>query len=191
MPETRGNDPKLDLAAEILRRRGTFQLKAWGTSMLPSVWPGDLLTIQGVACDEVVRGDIVLVLRGDRFFIHRLVEKRSGQDCISWITRGDAMPQSDPPASTSQILGRVMGIRRANRTFVPTRQFSLLDSGLAWMLCRSNKLRNLTLRIRAARLSVGSMRVGQVFRDVFGAACGIPSSSRSQVFPHGYRRHDR
>ena len=53
MPEDR-EDLKLGLAAEMLRCHGTIYLKAWGTSMLPSVWPGDLLTIQGAAYDEVV-----------------------------------------------------------------------------------------------------------------------------------------
>ena len=64
-------DTKLGLAAELLRGGGTVHLKAWGTSMLPSVWPGDLLTIQSAADDEVVPGDIVLVLRDNRFFVHR------------------------------------------------------------------------------------------------------------------------
>jgi hypothetical protein len=191
IPEAREDDPKLDLAAEILRRCGTVQLKAWGTSMLPSVWPGDLLTIQSVAYDQVVRGDILLVLRDNRFFIHRLVETRLREDCISWITRGDAMPQSDPPASASQMLGRVVGIRRANRTLVPSRQLSLLNSGLAWTLCRWNKFRNLTLRIRGARTSVGSMRAGKFFRGVFRAVCEIPMPFHRVILTNDdNRRHD-
>lgn len=178
MPEAR-EDPKLGLAAEMLRRRGTVQLKAWGTSMLPSVWPGDLLTIQSVAYDEVVPGDIVLVLRDNRFFVHRLIERRRGQDCILWITRGDAMPQSDPPAS--ELLGRVAGIHRANRSFVPSRQVPLLYSGLAWMQRRSDRFRNLMLHIHAARLRVGPTRAGQFFRGVFGAVRGIPGTSLSHT----------
>src|SRR5208283_2572418 len=87
-------DAMLDLATEMLRCRRTVSLKAWGTSMLPAVWPGDLLTIQSTAYDEVVPGDIVLVLRNNRFFVHRLVESRRDQDCLWWITRGDAMPHS-------------------------------------------------------------------------------------------------
>ena len=74
--------------------------------MLPAVWPGDLLTIQSAAHEEVVRGDIVLVLRGKRFFVHRTIELQRGQDRFSWITRGDAMPHNDPPAAESELLGR-------------------------------------------------------------------------------------
>jgi hypothetical protein len=112
-------DHKLELTAEMLRCRGTVQLRAWGTSMLPSVWPGDVLTIQGVAHDELVPGDIVLALRDNRFFVHRLIERRELQDCTLWITRGDAMPCNDPPSTALGLLGRVASILRANRSFVP------------------------------------------------------------------------
>ncbi len=151
MPEN-PEDPKLGLAAEMLRSRGTVRLRAWGASMLPSVWPGDLLSIESAAHDEVVPGDIVLVMRENRFVIHRLVETLRDQDRFLWITRGDAMPHNDPPAAESELLGRVAGVCRAHRSFVPSRRVSLLDSALAWMLCRWDRFRNLALRIHAARL---------------------------------------
>lgn len=151
-----GADAKLVLAAEMLRCRDTVQLKAWGTSMLPSVWPGDRLTIQSVAYDGVVPGDIVLVLRDNRFFIHRLVEKRRDEDCISWVTRGDAMPHDDPPAAAAELLGRVAGIRRGRRSFVPGRRVAAFHFALGWMLCRWDRFRNLALRIHAARLEAGT-----------------------------------
>jgi len=138
----------------MLRGGGTVQLKAWGSSMLPSVWPGDLLTIQSAAHDEVVPGDIVLVLRDHRFFVHRLLETRPVKDRLLWITRGDAMPQDDPPAAASELLGRVAGITRASRSFVPSRRVSPLRFALAKMLCHSDRLRVLALRIHAARQAV-------------------------------------
>jgi signal peptidase len=149
-------DPKLGIAAEMLRSHGVVQLKAWGTSMLPAVWPGDLLTIHRVAHDEVVPGDIVLVLRDNRFFIHRLVEIRPGRNCLSWITRGDAMPDDDPPAAAYELLGRVAGIRRGDRSFVPRRRISLLNLAIARMLCRWGRVRSLALNIHAARLQAGA-----------------------------------
>jgi len=157
MPYNPGNyeDPKLGLAAEMLRCGGTVRLRAWGASMLPSVWPGDLLTIQSAAHDEVVPGDIVLVMRDNRFFVHRLVETRRDGDCFSWITRGDAMPQNDSPAAASELLGRVVSITRSNRSFVPSRRVSPLRSSLATMLCRWDRIRILALRIHAARQVVG------------------------------------
>jgi signal peptidase I len=149
-------DPKLGLAAEVLRGQGTVHLKAWGTSMLPAVWPGDLLTIQRLAHDEVVPGDILLVLRDNRFFVHRLVEMQPGQDCDSLITRGDAMPDNDPPVAALDLLGRVAGIRRGDRSFVPSRRISLLNLAIARMLCRWGRVRSLALNIHAARLQAGA-----------------------------------
>jgi SOS-response transcriptional repressor LexA len=150
-PEVR-EDPKLALAAELLRSLGTVTMRAWGTSMLPALWPGDLLTIQSALHDEVVPGDIVLVMRENRFFVHRLIEKRKVRDRCRWITRGDAMPQYDPPATELELLGRVTGIRRGKRAFVPSRRVSLYNSALAWTLCRWERARGLALRMHAVRM---------------------------------------
>lgn len=91
----------------------------------------------------------MLVVRDNRFFVHRLVETRQVHDCLPWITRGDAMPQNDPPVAASEILGRLASVRRANRSFVPSQKVSPLHATLAWMLCRWDRFRNLTLRIRS------------------------------------------
>jgi hypothetical protein len=55
------------LAAEILGSRRRLRLKALGTSMLPTVWPGDVLTIESAACEETGPGDTVLLQRSHRF----------------------------------------------------------------------------------------------------------------------------
>ena len=178
MSKTR-EDPKLDLVAEILRRRGSIRLKVLGTSMLPSLWPGDLLTIQGLAYDEAVPGDLVLVLRNNRFFVHRLIERQRGRDCLWWITKGDALRDCDPPAAASELLGRVAGIRRGNRSFVPRPRVSQPHSALAWTLFRWDRLRNLTMRMHAARLRVSPRRAGQVLRRACSAVRWIPGISPS------------
>ncbi len=118
--------------------------------MLPAVWPGDLLTIHRAVCNEIAAGDILLVLRDHRFCIHRLVGWKLGRDGLLSVTRGDSMPQDDPPVAASEVLGRVASIRRGNRSFVPSRRVSMLHSALAWMLCRWSRFRSLALRIHGA-----------------------------------------
>ena len=145
--------PKLDLAAEVLRSGGTVRVKAWGTSMLPSLWPGDLLTIENTHAAKIVPGDIVAVRRNGRFFVHRLVEKRMDQGVLSWITRGDAMRQNDPPATNGELLGRVSSIERGHQARTPVSELSWLNSVVAWMLCRSNRFRSAALRIHSLRHS--------------------------------------
>src|ERR1700722_10364558 len=106
---------KLDLAADLLRSGGTLRLHALGTSMLPSIWPGDVLSIENQPGNEIVPGDIVLIARDSRFFIHRLVEKHDSR----WIARGDCMPQNDAPVREPQVLGKVSAIHRQARVIVP------------------------------------------------------------------------
>jgi hypothetical protein len=175
-------DTKADLAAELLRYGGSVLLKARGTSMLPSVWPDDLLTIQGVAYGEVAAGDVVLVLRDHRFFVHRLVGFRRGQDCLLWVTRGDAMPHDDPPAAASEVLGRVANIRRGNCSFVPRRRVTLFHCTLAWMLCRWDRFRNLALRIHGIFQSA-DLSTPEFFRDAFGATRRAPNSHSRTSHP--------
>lgn len=171
-------DPRLDLSMEMLRRRG-IQLTAWGTSMLPSLWPGDRLTIEPAGHQEIVRGDIVLVLRSNRFFVHRIVEKRE-DGCPFWITRGDSMPQIDPPATEADLLGKVVRIFRGNRVFAPRREMSMLQSLLAWMLCRSDRIRSIALRIHAAK--AGSARSAYFMHDASGDPHGRSVVSGSGAF---------
>ena len=122
---------KLDLSAEVLKSGGTISLCALGASMLPTIWPGDLLSIEHKSAEETVPGDIVLVAQGSRFIIHRLVEKRESLR----ITRGDSMPQQDPPVGKSQVLGKVAAIHRRTEVVAPIPRRSLSNRVLAWMLC--------------------------------------------------------
>jgi hypothetical protein len=136
---------KLDLAAEVLNSGGEIRLQALGTSMLPSIWPSDVLSIESKCGQNLVPGDIVLVARDGRFFIHRLIAKHGPQ----WITRGDALPRNDPPVAEAQVLGKVSTIHRRMRTIVPRPRVTPLARTLAWIFCRSNSFRNVALRVHS------------------------------------------
>ena len=195
-------DPKPALVAQMLQRHGKVQLRAWGTSMLPIVWPGDLLTIEFAAPNQLIPGDILLLLRNGRFFIHRLVERRKIQNSLYWITRGDAMPHNDPPAAASDLLGRVVridrgddraddrsddrsndrandrNIDRAHRTIVPARRVSQIQLALAWIEFRRERLRNSELRIRVAKHAKQS-RLRQSFRTLWSSLHRVRSIPQS------------
>ncbi|MGA8491037.1 MAG: S24/S26 family peptidase [Terriglobales bacterium] len=139
-----GDHHKLDLAADVLRAGGSIRLQALGSSMLPSIWPGDVLRIERKPAEEVVAGDIVLVARAGRFFVHRLIEKRES----GWVTRGDSLSQNDETVAEAQVLGKVSHIHRKSGVLVPSSRGSRLSRTLAWMFRRSDRLRNIALRIR-------------------------------------------
>lgn len=138
---------KLDLATEVLNSGGEIRLQALGTSMLPSIWPGDVLRIESRRGQEIVPGDIVLVTRDRRFFVHRLIEKRES----GLITRGDAIPQNDPSVAETQLLGKVSTIHRKSRAITPSPRVKPVIRLLAWTLRHSNSARNLALRIHSIR----------------------------------------
>jgi len=142
---TEHRDHRLNLAAEILRAGGVIRIRGLGASMLPSIWPGDVLVIESTAGSQIIPGEIVLVERDARFFVHRLV-KRLNSHCI---TRGDSVPQNDPPVDALELLGRVAEIHRKRRVIIPEPQVSLTVRALGWMLCHYDLLRNLALRIHA------------------------------------------
>ena len=107
-----GEALRCQLAEEVLCLAGELRLRVTGTSMLPSVWPGDILHIRRQDATRALPGDIVLVRRQGRLCAHRVVEKISKQGEPYWITRGDSLPDDDPPVSGQELLGRVTCILR-------------------------------------------------------------------------------
>src|SRR5271154_1026013 len=93
-----------DLAAESLRASGRLRLRVRGESMLPTLWPGDVVEIASCSADEVRAGEIVLALRGGRFFLHRFVG-RSVKGGL--LLQGDSMPHADPEFSDGAMIGRL------------------------------------------------------------------------------------
>ena len=90
------------LAADSLRASGQLRLRVRGESMLPSLWPGQVVDIAGCSPDEVRPGEIVLAFRDGRFFLHRFIG-RSGSG--GFLLRGDSMPAPDPEFSSEELLG--------------------------------------------------------------------------------------
>jgi hypothetical protein len=140
---------KYILAAEVLQSTGELRLRASGISMLPTLWPGDGLTIQSHSFEEVQPGDLVLYARGGRFFIHRVTRKCGSGEGTFLITRGDCMSEEDPPVKTRDLLGTVTAIHRRGSRITPRRKLSTLQLLAAWLLCHCNLLLRASLRVYA------------------------------------------
>jgi hypothetical protein len=110
------NDTRLDLAAEILHRFGEVRFVAHGGSMIPSIYPGDLITVQSDSAAAARRGEIVFFLLGGRPFVHRVMRKWPERNRVVFATRGDALPKEDPSVDASQLLGRVTAIQRRGKS---------------------------------------------------------------------------
>ncbi|HEX3376054.1 MAG TPA: S24/S26 family peptidase [Candidatus Acidoferrales bacterium] len=109
------------LAGEVVRNFGEVRLRVLGTSMVPSVLPGDMVLIQRAALQEILPGEIAVFLREGRLFVHRVVERKkmfvaeSVDEELCLITRGDRQRDCDSPVNSSELLGRVICIERNQR----------------------------------------------------------------------------
>ena len=102
-----------------------LRLRVHGESMLPTLWPGDLVEIANCSPEELRTGEIVLAMREGRFFLHRLVAP-----CTSngFLLRGDSMPGPDPLFPPEALVGRISGQRALRLRLVGTTCF-----GVAWL----------------------------------------------------------
>jgi len=152
---------KCDLAAEVLRRFGQLRLQVTGASMLPTIWPGDVVTIRSSSLNEVTRGDLVLFSRDRRFIVHRVAEVLDN----GLVTRGDSVLGPDLPVTPNELLGRVVSITGAGRVRKPAR-LAVAGRLVALVVRRSTLISNLLLRLHAAyRERRQTLPVNVVFRS--------------------------
>jgi signal peptidase I len=107
------------LVEEVVRSFGRVRLRVLGSSMAPSVLPGDLISIQRAELHEISLGEIVLFSRNGRLFVHRVVSRDAASEMPCLITRGDRLGHNDPPVTAAEFLGRVTAIERSHRLFEP------------------------------------------------------------------------
>lgn len=100
---------------DALRTRGRVLLKAYGSSMQPWVRPGDIGVIRKITVENVRRGDLVLFLRHQRLFVHRIVGERVTFGVHEVSAKGDAHPTTDGWLEKGELLGRVVFIFRGGR----------------------------------------------------------------------------
>jgi hypothetical protein len=124
-----------ELFLEALKSAGQARLAVTGTSMLPSIRPGDMLEVHRQGMEAILPGDVVLFLRTGGFAAHRVVERVIGPERTLLITRGDALRVPDPPVTPEELLGRVTAILRGGRRLDPrlTRRARVAS----WFLARS------------------------------------------------------
>lgn len=133
---------KCRLIASALRSGQRVQIRALGVSMMPTVWPGDTLSIEPEAFDRQAINNVVVFTREDRLFAHR-VRRREG---ALLLTQGDRVAHTDAPVGDREYLGRVVSIIRAGRERKLVSSFGTLTRVSAWVL-RWNRATGVYLRI--------------------------------------------
>jgi signal peptidase I len=139
------------LAGDIVRTFGEVRLRVFGTSMVPSILPGDMISVQRAKLVEISAGEIVMYLRDGRLFVHRVVARAGSHDDLRLITRGDRLCYDDPLVSSSELLGRVTSIQthdgRCHRDVRPAVALSVWEQIFVHVLRTSDRATYLYLRL--------------------------------------------
>ncbi|GAA0687453.1 hypothetical protein GCM10010193_46750 [Kitasatospora atroaurantiaca] len=95
--------PEAELLRAALAAAGRARVRAQGSSMLPAIRPGTVVTIVARPFEAVAPGDVVAFSLGRRVIVHRAV----GRTGAGVLTLGDNLPLFDPPVSPDDYLGVV------------------------------------------------------------------------------------
>jgi signal peptidase I len=144
------------LAGEVVRTFGEVRLRVFGTSMVPSILPGDVIFVRHAGLFEMSPGEIVLYSREGRLFAHRVVTRAGSPERPFLITRGDRLYHTDPPVSSSELLGRVNFIERRQKRFRPATGLSIWRRKIVLLLRSSDRVTYLYLRLAAGWPSIFS-----------------------------------
>ncbi len=144
-PSLGDNYPVAGLMRAVLEKGRAFRFEARGTSMLPLIRDGDMVTVTPLSGGEPRTGDVVAFADpgGDRVRIHRIVKAGRG----AYLLKGDHDPGEDGLFSPAAILGLVARVERGGRT---VRLGPALRSPAIARLSRSFLLTRLYRRARRA-----------------------------------------
>jgi signal peptidase I len=136
------------LIGDVLQLSGRARVCVSGSSMLPSIRPGDILLVQRTELHEAAPGDVVLFAREDRLIAHRVISQDCNNGIPHLLTCGDLLDSNDSPVFANELLGRVTSILRgqsqiSSRLTLPRRLISIffrrsqfLTRCWLWLLAR-------------------------------------------------------
>jgi signal peptidase len=95
------------LVVDVASNFGVVRLKVTGASMIPAIWPGDVIIVR-TALAQLQPGQIVLYRREGMLIAHRITRIHGKL----LTTQGDSLPNEDPPVNEADIVGLVVGLLR-------------------------------------------------------------------------------
>jgi hypothetical protein len=125
----------LEISTELLSKGYIVQFTAPGKSMQPSIFEGEIITVQPVSPSDVRLYDILLYRNGKGLLAHRVVRIEKGPEDGrgAFILRGDSSIICDEPVQPDQIMGRVVEVEREGRRIaLATRWAKTVHIGSGW-----------------------------------------------------------
>jgi signal peptidase I len=141
------NASQSNLVIEAVRKFGRIRLRVSGTSMLPAMRPGDVLTVETASVQEISPGEIVVFACAGRLVCHRVTAIAGNARQPLLATRGDRARRNDPMVSGSELLGRVTQIERGNRRVRLRTRLTAAEQMVCRLLRISDHATSLYLRV--------------------------------------------
>jgi len=98
---------------EVAGQRGRWKLAFRGSSMLPTLREGDLLSVVRASAGELGGGEIVVFRRRDQYVVHRFLGRSPFDGRL--LTKGDNCLRRDQPIEAEALVGRVVGVDRGGQ----------------------------------------------------------------------------
>jgi hypothetical protein len=157
-PAARHEAAACDLVLQVLESFGEARLTAQGASMIPALWPGDMLLVHRMDAGRVSPGDIVLCRRVGGLRAHRLLAKLQTASGTVLVTRGDALSEDDPPQPAAGMLGRVSAVVRGQAQRPLSRRLSFGQTMVALLARRSAWATRILVRAHSVPAAVRAGR---------------------------------
>ena len=150
-PRPNWDTERAALLADALHVGGQVRLEVRGESMLPALWPSDMVEIERCSSQDIQAGDILLAQRDGRLFLHRLIATSAVK---GFELRGDSVPNNpDPWYKPDALLGRLVSHR--DKPFVWGR-IPALSRTVGLLFCHFALLRRLALKLYVNRKTKAS-----------------------------------
>jgi len=138
-----------DLAAEVAGAFGRVRLRVSGTSMVPAIRPGDLISVERAGVGEISPGEIVVFAREGRLIAHRVVARTGSPDEGYLVTRGDRTRRNDALVSSAELVGRITRIERSGSRVRARSRLNVAQQVICHVLRFSDRTTYLYLRLAA------------------------------------------
>jgi signal peptidase I len=146
---TVSNPSARNLAKEALHKSGRVRMLVSGASMVPTLRPGDLITVESARAGEIRPGEMVVFALSGRLVVHRVIAKTGDPREPLLATRGDRARRDDPVVSSVELFGRVTQIERGNRRVRPRNRLTPAERLVCRLLRVSDRAASLYLRVSA------------------------------------------
>ena len=97
----------------IVQKKGMVRLPASGKSMYPLIQQGDICEFVQIDPQAIEKGDIILFITEGQLVAHRFFQKNQEHRCLF---KGDANLGFDQPVSDEQLIGKLVKIKRKDKT---------------------------------------------------------------------------